>query len=491
MSTQSIMDISYFNPLFKEAVEDQIKLLVPDHEVLFKTLAYENIAPLGGGDYVLRVISSREHGFTALGSGTGSNQRLNDPIVSGTDRASMRPSAYTGRTQIDRVAVSRMANLGSVAADKQSSQSAREAARTYMASEISYPSEALLSSGTWVLEEMLWHGQNGRANVGTLNNSTHPSDFNDTATTTALNTTSYFFDASGAAITSNANLGTSQAVLSIIFPIKVWASALWAGAEGMILDLFTSAGVKIATLPPIQSVDIINRKVTFESAITGNATAIGASSVIYRKGFKEYEGQGIVNIMNTQASVLFGIDQTKKALWSATKVSNGDNVISPIKIINSLALAYGRGMIGSVKMFCSERVFAKIVPDFLTAKDQLVQASSTPNNLGNRQGRSFDKQAEVLDLVHGTKSIKFIIMDMEVELIASGYCKTGDLIAFPDKIAKRIGSSEPTFEDPLVGKGVFFHRLPDYQAAELRLFFDQAPFLSRPNRCLYISDIAV
>lgn len=489
---QSDISVDYLNPLFKEIVDDNIPKLTTDHEVLYKKLTFQNVTPGGGGDYVLRAITSRDHGFTALGNGSQQNPRLNPPVVSSVDRASIRPSGYIGRTQIDRLAASRMGSLGQVIGDEQSSEKARVDALKFLATEITYPSESLISSGVSILEEMMWYGQAGRVSAGILNNAALPTDFNNTSLTPALNTTSYFFDAAGAGIVSNANLGTTQAFQSIIFPIKGWASALWQGYENLVMDLY-NGNTKIGTLPPISYIDMVNRKVFFESPISNLTAAVAANATFFRLNFKNMEGMGIVPIFNTQQSILFGINQAQKSLWSATKVSLGDTLLSGNKLINSMAIAYGRGMLGQVSTFCSEKVFSSIIPDFLTAKDQLVQAATPPTNLGNRQGRVFNDSKEMMNLVHGSKSLKFIVMDMEVELMATGYCKSGDLISFPMQTIKRVGSSEPTFEDKLTpgSSGKYFMQLQDYAAYELRLFFDQAPFPIRPNRCLYLSDIAV
>lgn len=492
MAGQTDISVDYLNPLFKEYVNDNIQKLTTDHEVLYKRLVFENMSPMGGGDYVVRAITSRDHGFTALGNGAQQSPRLNPPVASSVDRASIRPSGYLGRTQIDRLATSRMGSLGQIVGDEQSSQKAREDAVKFLASEISYPSESLLSSGVSILEEMMWYGQAGRTSVGILNNAALPTDFNNTSTTPALNTTSYFFDASGTGITSNANLGTSQAFQSIIFPIQQWASALWQGYENLVMDLY-NGNTKIGTLPAISYIDMVNRRVYFESAVSNLTAAVAANATFFRLNFKNMEGQGLVPIFNTQQSVLFGINQAQKSLWSATKISLGSTLLSGNKLINAMAMAYGRGMLGQVSTYCSEKVFSSIIPDFLTAKDQLIQSSATPSNIGNRQGRLFTDGKEMMNLVHGSKSLKFVVMDMEVELMATGYCKSGDLISFPMQTIKRIGSSEPTFEDKLTpgSAGKFFMQLPDYAAFELRLFFDQSPFPVRPNRCLYLSDISI
>lgn len=272
--------------------------------------------------------------------------------------------------------------------------------------------------------------------------------------------------------TSAANLDTSSNW--IVVDIAEWAASIFVGGEGMPVDLWTSASKVLST--SIAKVDIINRKVFLESTA---GLANSNTYTIYRTGTKGLESVGLHYAMQNTSAVLYGIDPTLVPMWTANSVAVG-GALNFTKVAQGVAAAYGRGLQGKLKLLVNSQVFATLMPDFNTLK-----AASA-----NVPGLQFSENKSALEV--GAKSIKYIVNNVELEVVASDYCKTGYAFGIDQSTWKRIGSAPVGFDIPgRTDGGKYFNDVSDFGAVELRSFSDEGLFCDSLARNVYFSGITI
>lgn len=133
--------------------------------------------------------------------------------------------------------------------------------------------------------------------------------------------------------TVGAVTGTSGTSLVVTFTAGQWAPGIWAGRKNIPFEVRTTAGAAhagttAAKLLTVQSVDFVNKKVTF----LGDATEIGtviATDVIYPFGAYTNDMVGLDAILNTDGTV-FSIDNTSVELWRGTRYTLGSLAFSEL-----------------------------------------------------------------------------------------------------------------------------------------------------------------
>jgi hypothetical protein len=89
----------------------------------------------------------------------------------------------------------------------------------------------------------------------------------------------------------------------------------------------------------------------------------------------------------------------------------------------------------------------------------------------------------------GTQKITFYGANGVMKLVPHPMVKAGEAFALPVKRAKRIGSSDVTFQLPDMPQGQFFRHLADSAGIELRNYFDQALIITTPAKCVKFTGI--
>lgn len=417
------VSVSSMNALFKETYADQVENLIPERELITKTIPFVSADKQNGNSYIQPVILSRNHGITFLGNGAGSGSpRLNDPVAAITDRAEIKGSGMVIRGLMDYQAASRAQEGGPAFVDG-----------------TSYLVESLTDSFAASIEQVHFHGGRGLGQT--------------TAATGDL------------------------AVNQITIDLAEWAPAVWVGGEGMPVEIYsgTAPGTTLVLTTEITAVDITNRKLTLASVAGLTNTTVYQ---VYRKQSKGLEALGIHYIL-ANTGTLFGIDATTRGLWRANQYAVGAVQLSFPKVAEGIAIAYGRGLEGSIDLHVNSRVFSGMIPDFLTTRD-------------TRSGSTLYTSVRTPDeerYSHGMKALKFVINSVEVNLIANDYVKAGYAYGLAGGCWTRVGSSEMTFNLPDMQEGQYFRQLPDYASMELRSFSDQAIFCSRPAKNILFTGI--
>lgn len=409
VSTQTIQSLDQFT---KQLYADKVQDLVPDFELLMKGIPFVSAEKQAGGDYVQPVILSRDHGVTFHGK-NDAQLKLEAPIAAIIDSASIRPSAMTMRAMLSYTSASRLTG----------------GPRAFV-NGTSYIVESLVQSFAAIMEQIHWYGGMGLGKIGSVGGA------NDVTVSAAE-----------------------------------WASGVWVGGEGMLVDIFR-AGAKVATTE-ITQVDIINKKLVLAS----NAGLL-ANDVIYRKGSYGLESLGAHYILQNTGN-LFGIDASQRKLWEANRYDCLGAALSFEKVSEGIAKAYGRGLLGKMKLYVSPVTFSTMFPDFKTVK-----------SVDTFSSRVFNDEGQLKTLEHGVNAIKFFINSVEVEVIASPYIKEGYAFGLSDEGWVRVGSRDLSLGTPGMPEGSYWMQAQDYSALELRAFTDQALFCTKPARQILFTNIS-
>lgn len=409
VSTQTIQSLDQFT---KQLYADKVQDLVPDFELLMKGIPFVSAEKQAGGDYVQPVILSRDHGVTFHGK-NDAQLKLEAPIAAIIDSASIRPSAMTMRAMLSYTSASRLTG----------------GPRAFV-NGTSYIVESLVQSFAAIMEQIHWYGGMGLGKIGSVG------------------------------VANDVTISAAE-----------WASGVWVGGEGMLIDIYR-AGAKVATTE-ITQVDIINKKLVLAS----NAGLL-ANDVIYRKGSYGLESLGAHYILQNTGS-LFGIDAAQRKLWQANTYDCGAAALSFQKVSEGIARAYGRGLLGKMKLYVSPVTFSTMFPDFKTVK-----------SVDTFSSRVFNDESQLKTLEHGVNAIKFFINSVEVEVIASPYVKEGYGFGLSDEGWVRVGSRDLSLGTPGMPEGSYWMQAQDYSALELRAFTDQALFCTKPARQILFYNIS-
>lgn len=421
VNPQTIQSLDQFTKqLYAEKVAD----LVPDFELLMKSVPFITSEKQAGGDYVQPVILSRDHGVTFHGS-NDSNLALEAPIAAIIDSASIRPSAMTMRAMLSYTTASRLTG----------------GPRAFV-NGTSYIVESLVQSFAAIMEQIHWYGGMGLGKV-------------------------------------KATGGLDAAQNTIEIEAAEWAPGVWVGGEGMLLEAYNGTANPVSL--EVAQVDITNRKLVLVSAA---GLAQDTPYVLFRKGSKGRESLGAHSIL-ANSGTLFGIDAASRKLWEANKHAVG-GLLSFQKVSEGITRAYGRGLLGKMKLYVSNPTFSSMFPDFNTVKSV---ADFTGSGRNPFTSRNFNSPQDVKQLEHGVNAIKFYINSVEVEVIASPYVKEGYAFGMSEEGWARVGSRDLSLGTPGMPEGQYWINSNTHSALEIRSFTDQALFCSKPARQILFTGI--
>ena len=252
------------------------------------------------------------------------------------------------------------------------------------------------------------------------------------------------------------------ASVTIPIPAAQWAPGIWAGAEGMPINIRDSAGANPVDRTVV-GVDFDAKTITVDSAYQA-----AAGDVIWHKGAYGKEFAGIHKIISN-AGVLFGIDANEYAMFRGNTYSAGSAALSFAKVQEAIARAVEKGLDSEVMLLVNP----------LTWSDLLTDQASL---------RMYDSSYGSSKAETGSTELTFHSQNGKISVVPSIYCKQGFAYVISTDEMVRIGSSDVTFNRP--GKpGEFFLDLPDTMGYELRLFCDQALFCSAPAKNVLITNI--
>lgn len=399
-------EVGNLNGFFKETYANKLEQLIPDGVKLLNKIPFLPKDKQPGNLYHQPVILGMEHGVTFANS-TDDAFNLNPAIAGQTKDAEVRGNPLVLRSVLGYTAASRAA---------QGNAKAFEDGTKYLVSN-------MLRSVTKKLEIELLYGQMGYATVSA---------------------------ASGTLLT----ITTAE-----------WAPGIWAGAEGMPIEIRNASGSTSRGTSTVASVDFLAQTITTVSAIPG----VVSTDVIWHKGAYGNEFPGIHKILTMTSGLLFNIDTAQFNLFRGNQYDAQSGALSFTKITQATERAMEKGMDGKAVCYCNPRGWTNMMSD---------QAAL----------RKYDGSYKVSVTENGSEKLVFNTLTGAIEIEASIYIKQGYAFVLAMDEWCRVGSSDVTFKRPSQGDE-FFRDLSDAAGYELRLWSDQALFTSAPGRNTVIFNI--
>lgn len=258
-----------------------------------------------------------------------------------------------------------------------------------------------------------------------------------------------------------ATLGSGDTVATI--PAAQWAPGIWAGAEGMPVEIKDTTGATSRGTSTVLSVDFEARTVTLSSAIT----SVVSTDVIWHRYAYGKEFAGIHKILSNTGT-LFGISAASYSLFKGNSYDSA-GALSYTKIQNAIAKAVEKGLDNDVLVIVNPEVWADVLTDMSAQK-------------------YFDSSYSSAVAEKGSKEIKFHGQNGVIEIVPSIYCKLGFAYVISPEDYMRLGSTDVTFNRP--GKdGEFFRDSDTVAGYELRCYTDQALFCAAPAKGCLITGI--
>jgi hypothetical protein len=395
------------NGLFKQIYADRLKDLIPDGVKLLNMIKF-SAKDKTGDKYNQPVILGMEHGVTFAASEEDAFA-LNPAVAGQIKNAEVRGNALVLRSIIGYKAIS--ASVGS--------ESAFQEATKYLVAN-------MLRSVTKKLEIEMLYGTKGYGKVASVSGS------------------------------------------SIVVQTAEWAPGIWAGAEGMPIEVIdggdgvtvNQTGIKVA------SVNFETRTVTLDAAVAG---AVSPGDIIMHKGALGKEFKGIHAILEQQSGDLFNISQSTYNLFRGNVYDCQGDELSFDHLNNAIARAVEKGLDSKVVCMVNPRTWA----DLLTEQAAL---------------RRYDSSQSSTRLEQGSKGLLFHSQNGEIEIVPSIYVKEGFAYLIEPSSFMRVGSQDVSFKRPGFGDD-FFRELDSAAGFELRCYCDQALFTSMPSHNVLITGI--
>lgn len=399
--------VGNLNGLFKEVYADKLQELIPDGVKLLNMIKFVSKDKQGGNLYHQPVILGMEHGITFAASDEDAFSLL--PPVAGTIKdAQVRGNPLVMRSVLGYAAASR--SIGSA-------QAFQDATKYLVAN--------MLRSMAKKLEIEMLYGQHGYGVVGAVS-------------------------------TSQITISTSE-----------WAPGIWAGAEGMPIDIYDATGTTLRGTFVVSSVNMDTRVVTV--ATDAAAAGVIATDIIFHKGAKDNEFIGIHRILEIQSGILFNINVGTYQLFRGNVFSAGSAALSFNKLTKATARAVEKGLDGKLICLVNPRTWADLLNDQAALK-------------------RFDGSYSSAQFENGARGLKFHSQNGEIEIIPSIYVKEGYSYLLASEEWMRVGSQDVSFKRP--GQSTeFFRDLENAAGYELRLYTDQALFCQKPGHNVLITGI--
>lgn len=425
------------NMLKEQYLSKGLQDVRPDFTVLMSTVPFVGGSEKAGSELVWPIVTSREHGFTALGQ-NGAISDLRKATKARTAQAKVVSYPFMGRTQIDNVSISRA---------KQGPQAFVNA--------LEYKISNLQESFVILNEQELLYGQSGLGKVA--------------ASSVAFPNPVHVVGAPATPATPVA-IGD---IATVRLDESEFADHIWIGCEDM--ELESSAGkIKVR----VTSYDIEAR--TIDIVVVEAGTTLAAGNLLHRSGFRDNVGPGLQALFSQTSGTLLNVNQAVNPLWRVNQAAS-TGLLSFEKVADAVAKAVGRGLAEKLTLHVHPLVFASLMPDFNTLKDSGSSYKS----------RIFTTSSEVKKMEHGVYGITFIVGSVEVVLVANPFIKIGHAFGVADGELMRCGSTDITYKIPGEEQEKYFHRLPDVAGLELRVFSDQALFSVTLNKHLHMSGITL
>lgn len=409
---------STLNGWFKEVYAGEDMRLVPAASWLVKNLAFNKSEAGLGNLYHQPVVLTHEHGITYAGASSGAFA-INTPIASVLQDAQVQGTQLLIASRIDYEAASR------ASVSKASFGDATELLVKNMLESISKR-----------LELMFLYGRSGIA-----------------------------------ALTS------TGAVTALVVSAASWAAGIWAGLEGAKIEVVDATGATSrtgGTGVTVVSVAPSTRTVTVTPAVGAGHVPTDLvyffSAMVAGPTYAESLGLDQITV---GTGTIFNIATGTYQLFKGNSYAVG-GALTVSKALDGMLPAIGKGLMDDVILLCSNKAFQGLLNPTI---DPIAQSASANTKVGaNVMQNRGDK------MVFGADNVEIRGYQGKITIVPHLFVKDGEAFAFPQKMLKRVGSTDITFNTPGSKGGEFFLQLPSNAGYELRAYANQALFSPCPGR---------
>lgn len=271
---------------------------------------------------------------------------------------------------------------------------------------------------------------------------------------------------------------TSATTTTVTITDATWASAIWSGFEGALIN-FYNAGVVVSAAGDytLTSVNIANKTLLITS-LSSPATTLqalnGTTLDIYMSNSFGNQMLGIHSITASTTgspSTLFGLSTTSFSVWSGNQFPVGSVAMSLGKLEDGVGLAAARGAE-------DEDISTLINPVNYT--NLVVEASSA---------RRYDSSFKQGKLDNGARALEYYGPTGLIQLVSHPFVKQGYAYGLPLERCKRIGSVDVTFDLPGFAGPALYVPSSTFTGVLLTEFTSQAFYLEAPSHSIQWSGI--
>lgn len=257
--------------------------------------------------------------------------------------------------------------------------------------------------------------------------------------------------------------GVNAASKAILLAPGQWASGIWVGSEGCVVEECDSTGAVVASGKLVS----VNADYGY---ITVDYTPVAASSTTsHRLGFEGMAAgksmKGVNAILATQTGTLFGISVSQYSLWRGNYVNVGGIKFSFDVLQSGIAAAVNRGGLdGDLAVHVNPRTWGKLIT----------------TEAGKRMYDSSYKEATA---ANGMEAIEFYGQNGKNTIYANRFIKEGEAYAMHLPDWSRSGSQEPSFTiQGMTGEVIF--PLQNTMAHAFRSYADEYMFCNAPAKSI-------
>lgn len=279
---------------------------------------------------------------------------------------------------------------------------------------------------------------------------------------------------------------------TLYFSYGTYAPAIWSGMENCTVNFynggaqvnsstgnFTITAVSIAQNTPNWggaitvtgvAADITALQTAIGTVWANGSTALGTAVDVYMNTSFGNQMIGIKGIL-TATGTLFGLNTSAYSVWQPNTFPCGSSPLSIGKVLDAGALAVARG-----------------------AEDETLDVLVNPNSYANliveaSSARRFDGSWKKDTLANGARYIEYYGPNGKMRIIAHPFVKQGEGFILPLEDAKRIGSTDITFDLPGFAGPALYLASPTNTGVEVRVFTSQALFFAKPSHGVYLQSI--
>lgn len=199
---------------------------------------------------------------------------------------------------------------------------------------------------------------------------------------------------------------SAAAGVNITIATAEWAPGIWAGSEGMPIEVRDVTGAIVRGTSTIASVNMDTRVITTSGAIAG----VVATDVIWHEGAYGNEFAGVHKILTTSSGTLFNINVASFNLFKGNEYSASSAALSFNKLNKAASRAVEKGQDGKLVALVNPRGWSDMLND---------QAAL----------RQYDSSYKSSEMENGAKGLKFHSQNGEIEIVPSIYVKEGRQVA--------------------------------------------------------------